>query len=108
MADDDHAKVVMQGAETWNAWRKRNPGRLHFAAPNWYQCPRRVDIQKKGRNLFNFNGMNLSPVSIIKAVAEGLNLRNAVFEEVILMKVIFLARTSVAQCFAARGSTRPY
>lgn len=80
MTDDDPSLILMQGAAVWNAWRKQNPRRLTFAAPHWYDCPGRGGVQMKGRNLLNFSGMNLSCVSIHDAFAEGLNLRDSVFE----------------------------
>ena len=81
MTQDDTSQMLMQGANIWNAWRERNPGQVHFAKPNWYDCPGPGGVQLKGRNRINFSGMNLSRVSIFAAFAEGLNLRDAVFED---------------------------
>jgi uncharacterized protein YjbI with pentapeptide repeats len=81
MTQDNPSEVLMQGAKIWNAWRERNLGRVHFANPNWYDCPGPGGLQVKGRNRLNFSGMNLSGVSIHSAFAEGLNLRNSVFED---------------------------
>lgn len=80
MTQDDPSKILMQGAKIWNAWRERNPGPVHFAKPHWYDCPGPGGLQVKGRNRVNFSGMNLSGVSIISAFAEGLDLRDSVFD----------------------------
>lgn len=80
MTQDDPAQILMQGAKVWNAWRERNPGPLTFAAPHWYDSPGPGGLQVKGRNRIDFSGMNLSGITIHKALAEGLTLRNAVFE----------------------------
>jgi uncharacterized protein YjbI with pentapeptide repeats len=65
----------MQGAAVWNVWRSQNPAALTFSSPHWYDC-----IQLKGKNRMDFSGINLSRASLYRAFAEGLNLRNAVFE----------------------------
>jgi uncharacterized protein YjbI with pentapeptide repeats len=80
MTEDDPSRILMQGAAVWNAWRNRNPVRLTFAAPNWYDSPGPGGMQLKGKNRVDFSGMNLSGVSIHRAFAEGLNLRYGVFE----------------------------
>src|SRR5215471_18240933 len=80
MIRDDPPQILMQGAKTWNRWRKRIPAGLKFNRPHWYYCPGRGGKQVKGRNRVDFSGMNLSGASIYKAFAEGLNLRKAVFE----------------------------
>ena len=49
--------------------------------PHWYDCPGRGGKQYKGRNQVDFSGINFADVSIHKAFAEGLNLRNAFFSE---------------------------
>jgi len=64
----------------WNEWRSQNPAPLTFSAPHWYDCPGRGGIQVKGKNRLDFSGMNLSGASIYRAFAEGLNLRNSMFE----------------------------
>lgn len=80
MAEDDVSKIVLQGAAVWNAWREQTRSLpLTFSAPHWYDSPGRNGKQVKGRNKFDFSGMNLSGVSIYKAFAEGLNLRGAEF-----------------------------
>src|SRR5687767_10548664 len=81
MTQDDPSQILMQGAKTWNAWRERNPGPVSFAAPHWYDSPGRGGQQVKGRNRVTLSGMNLSRVSIYKAFAEGLDLRDSVFED---------------------------
>ena len=80
MTQDDPSKILMRGAAAWNLWRSQNPAPLTFSAPNWYDCPGPGGVQLKGKNLVDFSAMNLSGTSIIRAFAEGLNLRNAVFE----------------------------
>ena len=80
-SQDDASKILMQGAKAWNAWREQNPGPISFTAPAWYDSPGPGGIQVKGRNRVNFSGMNLSGVSIYKAFAEGLHLRDSVFED---------------------------
>jgi uncharacterized protein YjbI with pentapeptide repeats len=80
MNEDDPSRILMQGAAVWNEWRRQNPAPLTFSAPHWYDCPGRGGKQMKGKNRVDFSGMNLSGASIYKAFAEGLNLRNAVFE----------------------------
>jgi uncharacterized protein YjbI with pentapeptide repeats len=77
---DDPSLIVMQGPKIWNAWRKRHPGSVNFANPYWYDCPGPGGVQIKGANRVDFSGMNLSGVSIYSAFAEGLNLRDSVFE----------------------------
>lgn len=81
MTQDDPSQILMQGAKTWNAWRERNPGPVSFAAPHWYDSPGRGGKQIKGRNRVTLSGMNLSRVSIHRAFAEGLHLRDSVFED---------------------------
>ena len=80
MTEDDPSSILMQGAAVWNVWRSQNPAPLTFSAPHWYDCPGRGGMQLKGKNCVDFSGMNLSGASIYNAFAEGLNLRNAVFE----------------------------
>jgi uncharacterized protein YjbI with pentapeptide repeats len=81
MTKDDPSRILMQGAAVWNEWRSQNPAPLTFSAPHWYDCPGPGGMQLKGKNRVDFSGMNLSGVSIYRAFAEGLNLRNAVFED---------------------------
>jgi hypothetical protein len=80
MTEDDPSRILMQGAAVWNVWRSQNPEPLTFSEPHWYDCPGRGGIQLKGKNRVDFSGMNLSGASIYGAFAEGLNLRNSVFE----------------------------
>lgn len=81
MTQADPSQILMQGAKAWNAWRKKNPGYVNFANPDWYDCPGPGGIQIKGANIIDFSEMNLSGISIYGAFAEGLNLQNAVFED---------------------------
>ena len=81
MAQEDAAKILMQGARVWNAWRRQNPGQIDFSRPDWYECAGPGGIQVKGQNQIDFSGMNMSGVSIFSAFAEGISCRNAVFEE---------------------------
>jgi hypothetical protein len=81
MAQDDPSQILMQGAKIWNAWRERNPGPVSFNAPHWYDSPGPGGVQIKGTNLVTFSGMNLSDISIYNAFAEGLHLRDSVFED---------------------------
>ena len=81
MTQGDPSQILMQGANIWNAWRERNPGPVHFAKPHWYDSPGPGGLQVKGMNHVNFSGMNMSGVSIYNAFAEGLNLRDSVFED---------------------------
>ena len=80
MNENDPSKILMQGAAVWNEWRSQNPAPLTFSAPHWYGSPGHGGMQVKGKNRVDFSGMNLSGASIYQAFAEGLNLRNAVFE----------------------------
>jgi hypothetical protein len=80
MTQDDPSQIIIQGAKIWNAWRERNPYDLVFSAPHWYDCPGPGGLQVKGNNLVDFSGMNLSGVNIQHAFAEGLHLRDAVFD----------------------------
>ncbi len=80
MAEDDPAKIVLQGPAVWNAWRDRTPSPLLFSNPHWYDSPGRKGAQLKGGNRLDFSGMNLSGASIFGAFAEGLNLRNSLFD----------------------------
>ncbi|HEX4228401.1 MAG TPA: pentapeptide repeat-containing protein [Bryobacteraceae bacterium] len=81
MAQEDPSRILMQGAKIWNAWRGQNPGPITFSSPHWYDSPGRGGKQLKGGNRINFSGMNLSSVSIYKAFAEGLKLRDSIFED---------------------------
>lgn len=81
MSQDNPSEVLLQGAKIWNAWRQHHPGPLNFAAPRWYDSPGRSGKQVKGRNRLDFSEINLSGATIHKAFAEGLNLRNAVFDD---------------------------
>jgi|GEM_PF-1337224 len=81
MTQDNPATILMQGAKSWNAWRKRNPGPINFAKPFWYDCSGPNGVQLKGANQINFNGMHFSGVSIHNAFAEGLQLCDSVFED---------------------------
>lgn len=81
MTQDDPSEILLQGAKVWNAWRKHHRGLLNFAAPRWYSSPGPGGMQVKGRNRVDFSEMNLSGVMIHSAFAEGLNLRNTIFED---------------------------
>jgi uncharacterized protein YjbI with pentapeptide repeats len=81
MSQDDLSEILLRGAKVWNAWRERHRGPLTLAAPHWYNAPGRNGVQMKARNRLDFSGMNLSGVAIHRAFAEGLNLRDAVFED---------------------------
>ena len=81
MTQDDPSEILLRGMKVWNAWREHHRGPLNFAAPHWYNSPGPGGVQMKGRNRLDFSGMNLSGVAIHRAFAEGLNLRNAVFED---------------------------
>ena len=83
MMEDDPSRILMQGPAVWSAWRQRNPASLVFASPNWYNCPGRGGKQMKGKNRIDFSGMNLSGALILKAFAEGLTLRNCIFENTV-------------------------
>jgi uncharacterized protein YjbI with pentapeptide repeats len=80
MSQDDPSQIIMQGADIWNLWRERNTSGVHFARPDWYDCPGPGRVQLKGRNEINFSGMNLSRVSILAALLKGPNLGDARFE----------------------------
>jgi uncharacterized protein YjbI with pentapeptide repeats len=80
MTRDNPSHILMQGPETWNTWRERNPGPVTFSAPRWYDSPGPGGVQIKGRNRIRFDGMHLSHVSVYNAFAEGLHLRDAVFD----------------------------
>src|SRR5262249_5453274 len=86
MPTADPATIIRLGADTWNAWRARNPGRVSFARPNWYDSPGPGGVQVKGGNRLDFSRMDLNDVDVFGAFAEGLNLHgcvivNAHFEE---------------------------
>jgi hypothetical protein len=76
----DPSQILMQGAMVWNAWREQNPEPVDFYYPKWYDSPGPGGTQMKGGNRINFSRMNLSRVSIHKAFAEGLNLRESIFK----------------------------
>jgi len=95
----------MQGAAVWNVWRSQNPAPLTFSSPHWYDCPGRGGIQLKGKNRMDFSGINLSRASLYRAFAEGLNLRNAVFEGS-HVEAISHMQTFAGQPFAVPRSTR--
>jgi uncharacterized protein YjbI with pentapeptide repeats len=79
--EDDPSLILIQGAAVWNEWRIQNSRQLHFEAPTWYDSSSPRGIQVKGRNRLDFSRMNLSGISIYKAFAEGLNLRDSLFED---------------------------
>lgn len=82
MIDEEASRILLQGAaDTWNDWRKKNAGALTFSQPDWYDCPGPGGIQVKGKNRVDFSGMNLSQISVHKAFAEGLQMRNATIED---------------------------
>src|SRR5262249_34354215 len=67
MTLDDPSKILMEGAKTWNAWRKRNPrAELRFISPHWYDSPGR----KKGRNRVDFSGMSGWRASSARSTAQ--------------------------------------
>jgi uncharacterized protein YjbI with pentapeptide repeats len=81
MTQDDPSEILLRGAKVWNVWREQYRGPLNFAAPRWYESPGTDGVQVKGRNRLDFSEMNLSGATIYRAFAEGLNLRNTVFED---------------------------
>ena len=80
MTEEHPSQIILQGAEVWNTWRQENPGQVSFGTPDWYDSPGPDGIQLKGGNRVDFSGMNMSNMNIYNAFAEGLNLRNSVFE----------------------------
>jgi hypothetical protein len=81
MSNEDPSLIVRQGAAAWNAWCAENRQSVVFSAPQWYDSPGRGGVQLKGPNRLDFSGMNLSNVFIQRAFAEGLNLRDSIFED---------------------------
>lgn len=74
MAAGDPSVIVMQGAKVWNPWHKQHPIEARFNRPSWYRG------HTKGMNDLDFSGMHFVKAEIFGAFAEGLNLRNAVFD----------------------------
>jgi hypothetical protein len=72
-------KIILQGASTWNQWRKEN-NVSSFSSPNWYESRDSTGRMVKGKNKLNFAGIDLSETSIFKAFAEGLNLAGGIFK----------------------------
>ncbi len=77
----DPSLIVTQGVAVWNAWRAQNKQPVVLSAPQWYDSPGRGGVQLKGLNRLDFSGMNLSGVLVQRAFAEGLNLRDSIFED---------------------------
>ncbi len=81
MSSTDPNEVVLQGAASWNAWRREYPAPVHFARPHWYDCPDASGVEVKGFNRLDFSGMEFVGVSIYAAFAEGLNADNTLFDD---------------------------
>jgi len=86
MSPDSPDRILMQGPQRWNAWRKHHPGELSFSSPHWFDSREPGGQQIKAVNRLDFSGMDLSNLAVYGAFAEGLNLRgatveNTVFEE---------------------------
>jgi uncharacterized protein YjbI with pentapeptide repeats len=77
---EEKDKIILKGAQVWNEWRRNNQSLLDFNSPSWYECRDAKGRSIKGRNKLNFGGMDLSNARIHKAFAEGLNLREAIFD----------------------------
>lgn len=69
MANEEHLKILRQGVEAWNRWRKENPGIL----------PELGDTNLNDADLRNasFSNANLSNANLSGANLSGANLRNA-------------------------------
>jgi hypothetical protein len=68
------------GARAFLEWRKQNPGPT-LSQPNWYDSRAFRGRRIKGRNRIDFSGANIAGLTINKAFAEGLHLRDAVIED---------------------------
>lgn len=70
-------EIILQGAKAWNKWQETNKGSYFFSNPSWYECRDSNGMMIKGRNEIDFSGIHLENVSIMRAFAEGLNMRGA-------------------------------
>src|SRR5262249_41678090 len=66
------------GGKAWAEWRERHPGRLK--RPHWYGSPGPPGIQVQGSNRIDFWWADLSGLEIYQAFAEGVHLRDVLFE----------------------------
>lgn len=79
--EEAQARLTEGSPEAWNRWRMESPGALSFNRPNWYDCPGPGGVQMKGRNRIDFSRYEWRSVSVYKAFAEGLHMRDAVIDD---------------------------
>jgi uncharacterized protein YjbI with pentapeptide repeats len=69
MANPEHLKILKQGVESWNAWRKANPDeRPHLS---------KADLTRAILDTANLNGANLFEANLTGAELAGANLTRA-------------------------------
>ncbi len=100
MANEEHLKILQQGVETWNRWRKDHPE----IQPNLWQANLRgnsrtgpdlsgIDLHNAQLAMANLGGANLHRANLSKAVLSGAyllraNLRDATLTEADLSETI--------------------
>jgi uncharacterized protein YjbI with pentapeptide repeats len=73
MASEEHVKILKQGVEVWNRWRKENPG----VRPDLHGA----DLSTADLRGANLNGANLSRADLNGAILNGADLRGANLHE---------------------------
>ena len=64
MANEEHLKILKQGVEAWNEWRKKNPQ----ITPDLYEADLyEADISKANLNKAVLNAADLSMANLIEA-----------------------------------------
>jgi hypothetical protein len=70
MANDEHAALLKQGVEAWNAWRDKNPDRPNLSGADL----RRADLRKADFSEANLSAADLSGADLSKADLSGASL----------------------------------
>jgi Pentapeptide repeats (8 copies) len=70
MANDEHAALLKQGVEAWNAWRDKNPDRPNLSGADL----RRADLRKADLSEANLSAADLSRADLSKADLSGASL----------------------------------
>ncbi|HBP87788.1 MAG TPA: hypothetical protein DD706_08840 [Nitrospiraceae bacterium] len=113
MANQEQLKLIKEGVQIWNAWRKMNPSiRVDLSGGN-FSSMELSGVDLDGANLqdVNFNkadlsgamlsGANLTESSLMEANLTGANLKNANVSEADLLKAI-LVRANLERAHLAK------